>query len=88
MLHFFTGTPGSGKSLHMAMLIDRQLRAGRNVIANFEINERMYDRFRKRHPGKLGISYTCRTMSFCIMPTCAPSKRGGQARPVLPVFPT
>ena len=54
MLHFFTGTPGSGKSLHMAMLIDRQLRAGRNVIANFEINERMYDRFRKRHPGKLG----------------------------------
>lgn len=54
MIHFFTGTPGSGKSLHMAMLIDKQLRKGKNVIANFEINERTYKRFNKKHPGKLG----------------------------------
>ena len=54
MIHFFTGTPGSGKSLHMAMLMDKQLRKGRNVIANFEINERTYKRFKEKHPGKLG----------------------------------
>ena len=54
MIHFFTGTPGSGKSLHMAMLMDKQLRKGKNVIANFEINEDTYKRFNKKHPGKLG----------------------------------
>lgn len=54
MIHFFTGTPGSGKSLHMAMLMDKQLRKGKNVIANFEINERTYKRFNEKHPGKLG----------------------------------
>ena len=54
MIHFFTGTPGSGKSLHMAMLIDKQLKKGKNVIANFEINENTYKRFNKKHPGKLG----------------------------------
>lgn len=54
MIHFFTGTPGSGKSLHMAMLMDKQLKKGRNVIANFEINEDTYKRFNKKHPGKLG----------------------------------
>ena len=54
MINFFTGTPRSGKSLHMAMIIDKQLRKGKNVIANFEINERTYKRFNKKHPGKLG----------------------------------
>lgn len=54
MINFFTGTPRSGKSLHMAMVIDKQLRKGKNVIANFEINERTYKRFNKKHPGKLG----------------------------------
>lgn len=54
MIHFFTGTPGSGKSLHMAMLMDKQLRKGKNVIANFEINENTYKRFNRKHPGKLG----------------------------------
>lgn len=54
MIHFFTGTPGSGKSLHMAMLMDKQLKKGKNVIANFEINENTYKRFNKKHPGKLG----------------------------------
>lgn len=54
MIHFFTGTPGSGKSLHMAMIIDQQLRKGKNVIANFEINEKTFRRFNEKHPGKLG----------------------------------
>ncbi len=54
MIHFFTGTPGSGKSLHMAMIIDKSLRKGKNVIANFEINEASFERFHKKHPGKLG----------------------------------
>ncbi len=54
MIHFFTGTPGSGKSLHMAMVIDRSMRKGKNVIANFEINESSFARFKEKHPGKLG----------------------------------
>lgn len=58
MIHFFTGTPGSGKSLHMAMLIDKQLRNGKNVIANFEINENAFRRFQRKHPGKLG-TFVC-----------------------------
>lgn len=53
-IHFFTGTPGSGKSLHMAMIIDKWLRSGKNVIANFEINEDSFRRFNEKHPGKLG----------------------------------
>lgn len=55
MIYFFTGTPGSGKSLHMAMVIDKELRKGKNVIANFEINEESFKRFNEKHPGRLGI---------------------------------
>lgn len=54
MIHFFTGTPGSGKSLHMAMIIDKWLRSGKNVIANFEINEDSFRHFNEKHPGRLG----------------------------------
>lgn len=54
-INFFTGTPGSGKSLHMAMIIDKWLRDGKNVIANFEINEGSFARFDEKHPGKRGI---------------------------------
>lgn len=54
MVHFYTGTPGSGKSLHMAMVIDRELKKGRNVIANFEIDESIYNRWDRKHPGKRG----------------------------------
>ena len=53
-INFFTGTPGSGKSLHMAMIIDKWLRSGKNVIANFEINEESFSRFDKKHPGERG----------------------------------
>lgn len=59
MIHFFTGTPGSGKSLHMAMVIDKELRKGRNVIANFQINEAAFKRFNEKHPDKLGQFIYC-----------------------------
>lgn len=38
MIYLYTGTPGSGKSYHAAEVIDRALRRGIPVIANFEIN--------------------------------------------------
>lgn len=39
MICFYSGTPGSGKSLHVAQDIYHFLRKGKNVIANFDINE-------------------------------------------------
>lgn len=48
MIYFYSGTPGSGKSLHVAQDIYTQLRRGRNVIANFDIN---YDMVRGRNKG-------------------------------------
>lgn len=38
MIYMYTGTPGSGKSYHVAKDIYTYLNMGRNVIANFEIN--------------------------------------------------
>ena len=38
MIYLFTGTPGSGKSLHMSEIIYYSLRMKRPVLANFEIN--------------------------------------------------
>lgn len=52
MIYFYTGTPGSGKSLHMASVIYDAIWNGRNVIANFEINEGYFAK--ARHPEKLG----------------------------------
>lgn len=40
-IYLLTGTPGSGKSLHMARLIYWQTRRGNKCICNFEINEGM-----------------------------------------------
>lgn len=54
MINFYSGRPGNGKSLHMAMVIYKSLKKGKNVIANFEINERYFEKFVKKHPGKLG----------------------------------
>lgn len=52
MIYFYTGRPGSGKSLHMASEIHEAILNGKNVIANFKINE---DYFAKvKHPEKLG----------------------------------
>ncbi len=55
MINFFTGRPGNGKSLHMAMIIYAEMKKGKNVIANFEINERVFEKFDRKHPGKRGI---------------------------------
>lgn len=46
MITFYSGTPGSGKSLHVASEILKNIRNGVNVIANFEVNEAL---FRNRH---------------------------------------
>lgn len=54
MINFYSGRPGNGKSLHMAMEIYKALRSGKNVIANFEINEHYFDKIRKKHPERLG----------------------------------
>lgn len=37
MIYFYSGTPGSGKSLHVAQDIYAYIRRGKNVIANFDI---------------------------------------------------
>jgi len=37
MIYLYSGTPGSGKSLHLANIIWQKLRSGRPVIANFPI---------------------------------------------------
>lgn len=52
MIYFVNGRPGGGKSLAMAELIYKQLRHGRNVIANFDINMDYFKRCRR--PEKLG----------------------------------
>lgn len=38
MTYFYTGTPGSGKSLHLAKMIRNWLKKGSLVIANFPVN--------------------------------------------------
>lgn len=52
MIYFFTGKPGNGKSLHMAEIMYYALKKGKNVIANFEINESVFDKVKKKD--KLG----------------------------------
>lgn len=52
MIYFINGRPGGGKSLTTAEYIYHALRRGKNVIANFEINERYFAKC--RHPEKLG----------------------------------
>lgn len=42
-IFLMTGTPGSGKSAHMAMIIYYQIVLGKPVIANFEINTDMFE---------------------------------------------
>lgn len=38
MIYLYSGTPGSGKSLHTARVIYQSLKVGIPVVANFEIN--------------------------------------------------
>lgn len=52
MIYFINGRPGGGKSLTVAEFIYKAIKRGRNVIANFEINEGYFSKC--RHPEKLG----------------------------------
>ena len=51
-VYFFSCKPGSGKSLHAAKMIDQWVRKGRNVIANFPVNDNFWAK--KRRQDKLG----------------------------------
>ncbi|XZL38492.1 hypothetical protein ACSXA6_14845 (plasmid) [Clostridium perfringens] len=47
MITLYTGTPGSGKSLHVAKVILERLQIDKkNVIANFEVNEEVINKKR------------------------------------------
>lgn len=48
MIYFYSGTPGSGKSLHVARDIYWWMRTGGCVIANFEINRDVFLKKSKR----------------------------------------
>lgn len=49
MIYFYSGTPGSGKSLHVAKDIYNKLFVKKgNVIANFEINNSLYEKKKKK----------------------------------------
>lgn len=48
MIRLYSGTPGSGKSLHVAEKICNRLNAGRPVICNFAINEEWLSKKPKR----------------------------------------
>lgn len=52
MIYMYTGRPRNGKSLHAASVIYHALLCGKNVIANFEINESYFDKV--KHPERLG----------------------------------
>lgn len=52
MISLYSGTPGSGKSLHIAQRVYHGLRYGRTTVCNFEIN---LDNVKKR---KIYLLYT------------------------------
>lgn len=53
-VYFYSGKPGSGKSLHAAKVIDEWVCQGKNVITNFPLNEHFWDK-RKKKGKKVGI---------------------------------
>lgn len=46
MIYLYTGTPGSGKSYHAAEVVDRALKRGLPVIANFQVNTSINKRYK------------------------------------------
>lgn len=54
MIKLYSGTPGSGKSLHLARRIYYTLKSGRPVIANFEID---LSKINRKHPERLRFRY-------------------------------
>lgn len=57
-VNLYSGTPGSGKSLRAAYKLIEWMKMGRRVIANFEIDETYFDKYRKRKK-KLGEFVYC-----------------------------
>ena len=49
MIDLYSGTPGSGKSLHTARIIQNRLKAGWPVITNFPINVDYVKRYKRNH---------------------------------------
>lgn len=47
MIELYTGTPGSGKSLHCADVIYNRIMRGKTVIANFDINMSVFPKARR-----------------------------------------
>ena len=59
MIYFYSGTPGSGKSLHVAQDIYSYLRRGKDVIANFDINETAVKGYGTKKSGKFYCCENC-----------------------------
>lgn len=58
MIYFYSGRPGSGKSLHCAKMIDQYHKKGKHVICNFEVNENFWKKKhckKNKHTGDFGI---------------------------------
>ena len=66
MIKLYTGTPGSGKSLHIAERIYYTLRCGRPVIANFPIDLKKVDKKGKKKLNFTEITNDGLTPSFLI----------------------
>ena len=54
MIYLYSGTPGAGKSLHMAKDIIERLEKGRDVIGNFPINQDIFYRKKIKFSFKKG----------------------------------
>lgn len=59
MIYLYSGTPGSGKSLHVASIIYWRLKNNRPVICNFDIN---YDKIPGRNVGEFCF---CDNLELC-----------------------
>lgn len=57
-VYFYSGKPGTGKSLHAAKVIDQWVRQGKNVITNFPLNEGFWDK-RRQKGKKVGKVLSC-----------------------------
>ncbi|MCB5712132.1 zonular occludens toxin domain-containing protein [Lactonifactor longoviformis] len=67
MIYFYSGTPGSGKSLHCAKMIDSWVKKGRNIIANFDINNEFWKTKRLKKKGQiLCVDNSCLTVDGLI----------------------
>lgn len=58
MIYFFSGLPGSGKSLHAAKMIDTYHMKGKNVITNFEVNPCFWDDKKARFNNPISKGFT------------------------------